>query len=114
MAAFRVYLGVILACVVGYTGVVGLRHGWNLLPIFFSEIAALTWSGQFNVDFLSFLSLSALWVAWRHRFSAGGLALGLVAFLGGMTFLAPYLLWASGRAGGDVRVLLAGEARAAG
>lgn len=112
MSLFRTYLWVMLACVVVYTVVVGLQHGWNLLPLFFADIAAMTWNGQFNVDFLSFLSLAALWVAWRHRFSAGGIALGLAALFGGMTFLAPYLLWASSRAGGNAVVLLAGQERA--
>jgi hypothetical protein len=69
MAMFRAYLVVILACLTGYTLVVGINHGWNLLPIFFSNIAEMSWSGQFNVDFMSFLGLSGIWVAWRHQFS---------------------------------------------
>jgi hypothetical protein len=51
-----------------------------------------SWFGQFNLDFMFMLSLSALWVSWRHRFSATGLALGVVAFLGGILFLTVYLL----------------------
>lgn len=112
MAIFRAFLVMILACVAGYTLVVGANHGWNLLPIFFSNVADMTWPGQFNLDFMTFLSLSALWVAWRHRFSAGGLALAVAAFFGGMLFLAPYLLWASGQVPGDFGVLLLGKERA--
>jgi uncharacterized membrane protein len=41
------------------------------------------------------------------------LALGVVAFVGGMMFLAPYLLWASAQARGDTRILLLGNQRAA-
>ena len=113
MAMLRTYLVVVLACLTGYTLVVGINHGWNLLPVFFSNILEMSWSGQFNFDFMSFLGLSGIWVAWRHQFSAGAIALGVVAFFGGMMFLAPYLLWASAQAGGDAKVLLLGEERAA-
>ena len=112
MAMFRVYLVVVLACLAGYTLVVGINHGWNLLPIFSSNIAEMSWSGQFNFDFMTFLGLSGIWVAWRHQFSGSGIALGFVAFLGGMLFLAPYLLWASAQAGGDARIVLLGKERA--
>ena len=112
MAIFRAYLVVALVCLAGYTLVVGSNHGWNLLPVFVSSIAEMSWSGQFNVDFMSFLGLSGIWVAWRHHFSGGAIALGFVAFFGGMMFLAPYLLWASAQAGGDARVLLLGKERA--
>lgn len=113
MAMLRTYLVVVLACLTGYTLVVGINHGWNLLPVFFSNILEMSWSGQFNVDFMSFLGLSGIWVAWRHQFSGGAIALGVVAFFGGMMFLAPYLLWASAQAGGNAKVLLLGEERAA-
>ena len=85
----------------------------NLMPVFLGDIAAMAWPGQFNVDFTCFLALSAIWVAWRHQFSASGLALGVVAFFGGMLFLSIYLLVQTGRSGGDVKALLLGEARAA-
>jgi len=111
MTAFRTYLFVVLCCLAGYTLVVGLDHGWNLFPIFFSNIAAMGWPGQFNLDFMGFLGLSAIWVAWRHHFSGAGLALGVVAFVGGMMFLAPYLLWASARANGDPKIMLLGKHR---
>ena len=63
---------------------------------------------------MGFLGLSAIWVAWRHHFSGAGLALGVVAFVGGMMFLAPYLLWASAQARGNASVLLLGRSRARG
>jgi hypothetical protein len=112
MTLFRVYLLAVLVCLAGYTLVVGMNHGWNLLPIFFTNIADMSWSGQFNFDFMTFLGLSGIWVAWRHQFTGGGIALGVVAFFGGMMFLAPYLLWASAKAGGDAKVLLLGSSRA--
>ena len=112
MTAFRVFLIALLVSLTGYTFVVGAHHGWNLFPIFFSNIAAMTWSGQFNFDFMTFLALDGLWLAWRHRFSAAGIALGIIGFFGGMMFLAPYLFYASVRANGDVKVLLLGKERA--
>lgn len=114
MKAFRIYLWLVIVMLGGYTAIVGMRHGWNLLPIFFADIAAMTWEGQFNCDFTSFLSLSALWLAWRHRFSPGGLILGLLGFFGGMMVLAPYLLYASGQARGDVKAVLLGPDRTRG
>lgn len=112
MTAFRGYLVLVLACLTGYTLMVGINHGWNLLPILFANIAEMTWSGQFNLDFMTFLGLSGIWVVWRHQFTGRAIALGLVAFFGGMMFLAPYLLWASVQAGGDMKVLLLGKERA--
>lgn len=91
---------------------VGASHGSNPLPTFFSNVADTTRPGQFNLDFMTSLSLSALWAAWRHRFSAGGIALAGVAFFGGMMFLALYLLWATAQVPGDPGVLLLGKERA--
>jgi hypothetical protein len=110
--AFRVYLVAMILFLGTYTLGVGLNHGWNLLPVFFGDMASMTWPGQFNADFMTFLSLSGLWIAWRHHFSAGGVALGLVAVLGGMMVLAPCLLYWSFRTRGDVKALLLGEQRA--
>ncbi|MGB5163694.1 MAG: hypothetical protein WBN61_00395 [Woeseiaceae bacterium] len=79
MRAFQVFRGVIFVAIVVYTAAVGTHHGWNLFPVFFADIMAMTWPGQFNFDFMGFLLLSGLWVSWRHQFSAGGLGLGVVA-----------------------------------
>lgn len=111
MIAFRVFMIVIFVSLIAYTAVTISNHGWNLLPIFFGDMRAMTWPGQFNFDFMGFLLLSGLWVAWRHHFSAGGLALGLVAVFGGMMFLSIYLLIASIQVGGDVKALLLGRQR---
>lgn len=106
MTAFRVLLVTLIAVIVIYTGFVIAAHGWNLLPVFFGDIAAVTWPGQFNLDFLGFLLLSGLWVSWRHHFSPAGLALGVVAVFGGMPFLATYLLVASLSPGQTIEGLL--------
>ena len=48
MRAFRAYLAVLIVCLGAYTLLVGLAHGWNLLPVFLGDMAAMTWPGQFN------------------------------------------------------------------
>jgi hypothetical protein len=91
VGAFRILLALFIVAIISFTGVVIANHGWKLLPIFFGDIAAMTWPGQFNFDFLCFLILSGLWLAWRHHFSAGGIVLGALGLFGGIMFLAPYL-----------------------
>jgi len=111
MLPLRLLLSLMLLVVVAYTGVVIARHGADFLPVFVGDMAAMGWAGQFNLDFLCMLLLSALWVAWRHRFSAGGLALAVLAGVGGTPFLCIYLLVESVRQRGDVRALLLGPRR---
>ena len=89
-----------------------MNHGWDLGAVFFGDIMAVNWAGQFNLDFMGFLSLSALWVSWRHEYTRAGLVLAVLAFFGGIVFLAAYLLYATGQANGDMKVLLLGPARA--
>lgn len=111
MAAFRVVLAVIFVTIVSYTSVVVANHGLDLFPVFFGDIAKMTWPGQFNLDFLGFLTLSGLWLAWRHDFSPFGLALGVLGFFGGAPVLTAYLFVASFAVDGDVSVLLLGASR---
>lgn len=106
MTAFRVLLVAIFAAIAIYTVEVVSVHGMNLMPVFFGDIAKMGWPGQFNLDFLCMLTLSGLWVAWRHQFSAAGIVLGLIAFNGGALFLSAYPLVVSLQAKGDMRVVL--------
>lgn len=112
MLLFRGLLILFFVVLAGYTAIVISNHGWNLLAVFFGDMQAMTWPGQFNLDFMGFLALSALWTAWRHSFSPLGLAMAIVAFLGGMAFLTIYLLVASYQVKGDLRALLLGTQRA--
>lgn len=108
---FRILLLAVFATLLVYTGVVITNSGWNLLPVFFGDMVKMEWPGQFNLDFMFMLSLSALWVAWRHKFSGAGLALALLAFFGGALFLSVYLFTVSLRAKGDIRTILLGPSR---
>ncbi len=112
MRTFQILLTIMIAGILGYTGVVGFKHGWNLFPVFFGDMAAMTWPGQFNFDFTCMLTLSGLWMAWRHHFSPAGLAMGVLGAVGGIMVLAPYLLLASLKASGDMREVLLGKVRA--
>jgi hypothetical protein len=114
MRSFRTFLLIIWLAIAGYTAIVMANHGANLLPIFFGDMASLTWPGQFNLDFMCMLLLSGLWVSWRHQFSLPGLALGLLAVFGGALFLSTYLLIVSLQVKGDLDALLLGSNRTAG
>jgi len=114
VTAFRALLVVLWVALVGYTAIVIANHGMGLLNVFFSDLAAMGWPGQFNLDFMSLLTLSGLWVAWRHQFSGAGLALGGLAFFGGGLFLTTYLLIVTAQSKGDVKEVLLGKVRAAG
>ena len=112
MIAFRALLLAIFLGIVGYTTVTIANHGIGLLPIFFGDMAAMAWPGQFNFDFMCMLLLSATWVAWRNAFMPLGLVLALFAAFGGALFLSAYLLIMSFQVDGDVRKLLLGPTRA--
>lgn len=108
MKLFRILLMIISISILTITSIVGYRHGWNLFPVFFGEIAALTWSGQFNFDFSCFLLLNALWIAWRNNYSIKGIILSIIGFVGGIMFLAPYLLILSFKSE-NIKELLCGK-----
>ena len=107
MLLIRTLCALIFAALALYTAPVLMAEP-NLFPAFFGAIAAGGWQGQFNLDFLFMLTLSGLWTAWRHQFTPAGLALGLLAFLGGAMFLSVYLFILAGRSP-DVKTLLTGR-----
>ena len=109
MKAFKVLLIIQIIGILVYTGIVGYHHGWDLFTIFFNDLAAMTWPGQFNYDFMNFLILSGLWVAWRNRFSVFGIVLGVIASVFGIMFLATYLLILVSKYDGDMNKVFMGE-----
>ncbi|MEZ4887820.1 MAG: hypothetical protein R3E32_24025 [Chitinophagales bacterium] len=112
MSTFRLLLVIFFLSIGVYTIYVGIHHGIDLFSVFLDNIAAMNWSGQFNLDFTSYLVLSGVWLAWRHHFSPKGLILGLIGTFAGMMFLAPYLLVASFEAKGDMKEVFMGSVRA--
>ncbi len=109
MVVFRLLLVLLLIVLGTYTTVVILEYGMNLFQVFFGDMAAVNWAGQFNLDFMFMLAFSALWVSWRHGFSPAGLGLGVLAFFLGAGFLTVYLLIISRGAGGDFARVLLGD-----
>jgi hypothetical protein len=108
MQVFRLILTIITIVILGYTLAAVANEGANLLPHFFAPIVALTWQGQFNLDFTAYLILSGVWMAWRGGFTKGSIALGILAPPFGILFLAPYLIYLVGKTSGDARKLLLG------
>ena len=95
--------------ITAYTLYVSVHEGWILVDVFFGDLVALNWSGQFNFDFLNYLILSAIWIAWRHQFSLSGLIFAVLASVLGILFFAPYLLYQSMKCNGDPKKLLLGD-----
>jgi hypothetical protein len=111
LVPLRILLITMIIGITVYTSIVGFNHGWNLFPQFFGDMIAMTWPGQFNLDFMCLLIFSGLWLAWRHNFSSIGILLGFLGLFGGTLFLAPYLLIVSFKAKGNMKKILLGSCR---
>jgi hypothetical protein len=109
LTIFRGFLALSFVSIGIYTALTISTHGVNLLPVFFGDMKAMAWPGQFNFDFMWFLALSALWTAWRNKFSLAGLGLAVFAFFGGMLFLSAYLLLLSRATKGDIIRVMIGD-----
>ena len=109
MNAFRALLIVLYIVLAGYTLAVVTEHGINFVPVIFGQLGAVAWPGQITLDFLIYLTLSALWIAWRHRFSPGGIAMAVLAFFGAALVSLVYIFWAALDAKGDMKILLLGR-----
>ena len=111
MNLFRLFLCVLFVSLLIYTLFTISNHGWNLLPVFFGNMKAMTWPGQFNFDFFGFLLLSGLWVSWRNNYTPTGIVLGSVAVFGGILFLSAYLLYLPFQTKGDTKLMIMGKNR---
>lgn len=98
--------------VLGYTLAVALPNNFDLLTPFLSNITSISWSGQFNLDFSAYLTLSGLWIMYRHQFSGKGIAMGLAAMVLGILLFAPYVWYQLRKAKGDLPTLLLGQQKA--
>jgi len=113
MTAFRILLAALLATLVIYTSLLLVDRGFDGFETFFTDIAAMNWQGQFNLDFSGFLILSASWMMWRNAFQPGALALSPVFLFGGIPVLTTYLLYLSFQPGADMKRILLGPSRVA-
>jgi hypothetical protein len=108
MRPFYLFLMVLWGALAFYTAHVIAGHGINLFPFFFGDMASWTWAGQFNLDFMMMLFLSASWTLWRNGLNLAGFGLALLAFFGGAGFLLPYLTYLAWKHGGDTAAILLG------
>lgn len=111
MTALRILLALMAIVLIVYTALAVSNEGLNLFANTIPAIGEFGWQGQFHLDFVTYLVLSGIWIAWRHHFSAGGIVLGVLAANLGIIFLAIYLIIASYRANGDMAQILLGEQR---
>lgn len=108
MTVLRLFLIAFFLVIVVYTGITLSREGLSLFAVYFGDLFALGWRGQFNLDFAGYLMLSALWLMWRSGFAMAGMVQALCAGVLGMMVFAPLVLVLSLRSGGDLRKLLLG------
>ena len=92
-----------------YTYFTAQAQGIDLLAVFLDNLSSLTWSGQFNLDFLCYLILSGLWIMWRNAFSSQSILIGIIATLLGIVFFAPYLIWLITKEKGDLKRVFIGN-----
>ena len=108
MTLLRMFL-VVAWLVIAYVTVravsqLGLAGG----NIFFSDFNQ-PWRAQFNTDFGFHLLLMAGWIFYREKSPLAGALCGIGAVLLGGFFSMAYILIATIRAHGDMRVLLTGN-----
>jgi hypothetical protein len=92
-----------------YTFFAFQKDGADLFSVFVNNIVTVNWSGQFNLDFLCYLSLSGIWIMWRNKFSLQSILLGLIAMVLGIVLFSPYLLWLIFRENGNLKNVLIGD-----
>jgi hypothetical protein len=92
-----------------YTAFAVQNEGWGFLQIAVSNIASLTWSGQFALDFACYLMLSGIWIMWRNKFQMQSLILGIAAMILGIVVFAPYLIYLLIKEKGDLRKVFLGD-----
>ena len=92
-----------------YTVIAIQNDGANFLVRAQEFTTSMTWMGQFALDFLCYLILSALWVAWRNKFSTNSIVIAMVAMILGIIVFAPYLLYSIFKEKGDLKRVLIGN-----
>ncbi len=92
-----------------YTGFAVKNESWTLLQVILDNITSLSWNGQFSLDFSCYLTLSAIWIMWRNKFTVTSILLGVLAMIIGIIVFAPYLLFLLVRENGDLKKLLIGN-----
>lgn len=92
-----------------YTVIAIQNDGANFLARAQEFATSMTWMGQFALDFQCYLILSALWIAWRDKFSRNSIIIAIVAMILGIIVFAPYLLYLLSKEKGDLKRILIGN-----
>ena len=106
---FKALLVIQTVGLLAYTYIAFQAEGANFFNIALNNVKSLNWSGQFNLDFFCYLTLSGLWIIWRNKFSGISILTGTGAMILGIVFFAPYLLWLMFKENGDLKRVLVGE-----
>ena len=92
-----------------YTFLAFQSQGPDLFSFFLGNIKELGWNGQFNLDFACYLTLSGLWIMWRHQYRLGAVVFGFAAMILGIIVFAPYLILLLIQHQGDLKKVLSQE-----
>jgi hypothetical protein len=92
-----------------YTFIAIQNDGENFLARAIEFATSMTWMGQFALDFQCYLMLSALWIAWRTKFSIKSILIAIVAMILGIIVFAPYLLFLLTKEKGNLKRVLIGD-----
>lgn len=107
--SLKILLSILALVVFSYTIFVFQKEGTDLFSVFFSNVKSISWSGQFNLDFMSYLKLSGLWIMWRNHFSGKSILIGFAAMILGIIFFAPYVLILLAQEKGELKKVLIGN-----
>lgn len=102
-------LGLQAITVIIYSVIVFHNYGAGIFEVFINNIVSMTWAGQFNLDFLSYLILSGLWIMWRNKFSTSSILLGILCMIIGIMIFAPYLSYLIIKEKSDFKKVLIGK-----
>ncbi|WP_350292661.1 hypothetical protein [uncultured Croceitalea sp.] len=91
-----------------YTAIAIKNDGGNFLERAQEFVFSLTWMGQFTLDFNCYLILSALWIAWRNKFTTSSILMAILASILGIIVFAPYVLFLIFKEKGDLKRVLVG------
>jgi len=108
MKCLRLFLLLSTVAIYLLTIIAVKNYGFNWPAVALNDILSLNWRAQFDIDFIVYLVIFAIWVVWREGGATKAYLLGALSiFLGGM-FGFPYIIYASYIARGNPKALLLG------
>ncbi len=109
MLTLRLFLIASTVAIYALTVIAWVSQGINWPAVAVGDLRALNWRSQFNFDFIGYLIVFAIWVAWREGATVKGYVFGFLSIVLGGMFSFPYLLHATYASDGDMRALLLGS-----